>query len=230
MKIIASHLLQVQALKKLSRLGEVIILHDQPGVYKSIASHPDIHFCQIGDVMITSPAFSSEFMRRLSNLKVILGNTVPSGEYPATACYNALVVNNIFIHHLKATDPVILKYVESMHPIHVNQAYTRCNLIGLDSQNFITSDHGIEKALLAEGKRVLFINLKQIILDHQLHGFFGGTCGVYDHVIYLNGSLDHLDEADEFIDFISNCGYHAVELNRGALADVGSILFVEEDG
>jgi hypothetical protein len=101
-------------------------------------------------------------------------------------------------------------------------------LLGLNDQNFITSDRGIEKKLRMLEKKVLFIDPVQVSLTGHKHGFFGGACGVFQNMIHICGSLKHLKEARDLAAFIGDAGFEYLELYDGPMIDVGSILFVLE--
>ncbi len=162
----------------------------------------------------------------LQTVHCFKGTKPPSNKYPASACYNAVMAHGVFIHNLKATDPALLQAAHGMEQIHVAQAYTRCNLLCLSNSHFVTSDKGIEKTLLQYGKRVCYINPRQVCLSGHSHGFFGGACGMIGRTLYLCGSLSNLNEAEELKQFLAKCGWMLAELNQGPITDVGSILFV----
>jgi hypothetical protein len=226
MKIIASHNLPIQAVSKLSELGKVILLDDQPNIYQSIASHPDIFFCQLHDQLVVAPTLPNHIKNQLHNIDMVQGESIPAGKYPSTASYNATATKGVFIHNLHITDPSLLKITEGLHQIHVNQAYTRCSLLALDDEHFIASDRGIENKLLQEKKKVLHIEPDQVVLAGQQHGFFGGACGISGKSIFICGSLKFLPDADAFTSYIGALGYNYMELYNGPILDVGSILFL----
>lgn len=226
MIIIASYNMQAEAKAKLKTLGTLVLIQPQPGVYKSIASHPDIFFCAGPDRLYVSPALPEAILEMLQTVPCSKGTMPPSNMYPASARYNAVMAHGLFIHNLKATDPALLQAAHGMEQIHVAQAYTRCNLLCLSNSHFITSDKGIEKTLLQYGKRVSYINPRQIYLGGHPYGFFGGACGMLGQTLYLCGSLSNLSEAEELNQFLADCGWGLVELHQGPVSDVGSILFV----
>jgi hypothetical protein len=53
----------------------------------------------------------------------------------------------------------LLKACEGLTPIHVNQGYTRCNLLALNENLFITSDKGICNSLLDHGLIAIIYHL-----------------------------------------------------------------------
>ncbi|MBQ5688902.1 MAG: hypothetical protein IIV21_02970, partial [Bacteroidales bacterium] len=78
-------------------------------------------------------------------IKLTEGKKEVGKKYPETVPYNAVGIGNTLIHNLKHTDSTILSLYENH--IHVNQGYTRCNLVALNENCFITSDEGIFNAV-----------------------------------------------------------------------------------
>lgn len=229
MLIIADSRMPVKAMENLQSIAEVLQLEPQNSVYPSIAAHPDIFFCQTNYALVTAPEIPSHWIENLIKHSVSFrfGNKKLSACYPDTAVYNALATGNTLIHNLKITDNILLEMFDPSQRIHVEQGYTRCNLIALDEQNYITSDKGIEKKLLSAGKEVFFVNPHQIRLPHQKHGFFPGACGITSNIFYVCGDTNFLDEANALQAFIKNCGLILVHLCDGPPTDVGSIFFIE---
>ncbi|NOU48190.1 MAG: hypothetical protein HOO86_14170 [Bacteroidales bacterium] len=228
MKIIADSRMPFTAKLALEQIGEVLFLEKQPYLYDAIASHPDIFFCQIGNQLVTAPNIPVAWENWLqkNDVPLIKGKLDLKEKYPDTAHFNAVVTTELLIHNLKVTDQVIIERVKKLKHIHVNQAYTRCNLISLDEDNFITSDKGIEKQLLLINKKVLFVRPGQIKLQGQPYGFIGGCCGFAEHNLYVCGNHSSLTESDEFQKFVDDCRINIVELYHGSLTDVGSIIFL----
>ena len=95
--------------------------------------------------------------------------------------YNAVCTGKYFIHNLQYTDPDLLAAAEakaaaehtSLTKIHVKQGYTRCSLLPVDDQSFITSDTGIAKTLADYDTDVLLIRPGHILLPGFDYGFIG---------------------------------------------------------
>ena len=116
--------------------------------------------------------------------------------------------------------------IRSRKQIHVNQGYTRCNLLPLPDNCFITSDKGIYTILTDEGLDVLYVDPAGIQLEGFPNGFIGGVCGVKDRTIYMAGSLKRYKEGQKMKDFFLQHMMTWVELYDGPLIDGGSILFL----
>lgn len=228
MKIIASEYMPDSAKLALKNLGEVLFIEKQVFLYDSIASHPDIFFFQTENHLVTAQNIPKKWENWLieNSIEFSKGKAIVQGKYPNTAHYNAVATAELFIHNLKVSDPTIAELTIELIQIHVNQAYTRCNLIVLDNDHFITSDRGIEKKLRTLQKHVLFIQPDQILLESQKYGFIGGCCGLIDDKLFMCGSLNYLKESKRLIEFAASLSIKIVELYDGPLVDVGSIIFI----
>lgn len=223
--IIADKKLPLPAKNALKRLGRVSLLEGDTTVYKSISRHPDIFICPGNETVVVSPRLDRHFVEGIANqgYKVVQGSKVPGKSYPESAVYNAVVTDNFLIHNLKTTDPVILKTFNNRKLLHVNQGYTRCNMLPLNDQAFITSDRGIEKVLINEGLQVLFVDPSPVVLKGHKHGFFPGCCGTLGNQVLITGSLKYHPQKVEIVNFITSFGMIVNELFDGKLMDIGSI-------
>lgn len=224
--IIADKRIPLPAKNALRNMGELILLEESFSLYKSIAGHPDIFICPAGDQIIVSPDLAEGIILKFESYgyKVIRGSKPPGKTYPESARYNCTVTENLLIHNLKITDLTVVETLNKRKQVHVNQGYTRCNLISLSEDMFITSDRGIEKTLINEGKDILWVDPSPVLLKGQKHGFFPGCCGVLDDKLLICGSLDFHPQGMQVIDFIERAGLKVKELFKGKLTDVGSIF------
>jgi len=226
MFILSDNRIPEKAKKGLQKYGEVLFLETREITYPAISGHPDIFVCKTENSLVIAPNTPEKIKHLLTqnSIQFVEGTLKVGRQYPKTACYNALVTDKLLIHNLKHTDPVIQENCTDLQNIHVNQAYTRCNLIALDNNRFITSDKGIEKTLISKGFEVLFVHPKGIILPGFKHGFIGGCCGIYEDSIFFIGSLNHFPEGDKIQDFLK--GHEIIELFDGQLFDGGSLIFI----
>ena len=215
--IIASATMPEPAKESLSKMGTVTWLEPSDKAYPSISSHPDIFF------------FCKD--ERHCNLVICAPNDSVGHKYPDTCRFNAVGVGNLLIHNLKYTDEKIKELYGKISTksvqLNVNQGYTRCNLLALDEQSFITSDFGIKKVLEEHGCNVFYVDPHQIALPGHDHGFFPGCCGLVDDCVVVCGSLKHLKECKELKKFIRRNNMKIIELYDGELIDVGSIFFIQ---
>ena len=244
--IIADGRMPEEAKKNLKKLGDVLFLNPTEITYKSISAHPDIFFFQTEDGLIYAPNAPKRIVKELKKRKIKLteGKKEVGKKYPETIPYNAVGIGDTLIHNLKHTDPTILSLYENH--IHVNQGYTRCNLVALNENVFITSmedykttrlqDYKLEDAETQRRKdaefkvqsskfKVLYIDPRQIKLEGHDHGFFPGCCGVWKNNLIVCGSTKYLKEKAELDKFLEDNGFNLIELYDGELVDVGSVFF-----
>ncbi len=241
--IIADSKMPEEAKKNLKKLGNVLFINPTSITYDSISSHPDIFFFQKDDALIYAPNAPKKIVKELKKRKINLieGEKEVGKKYPETVPYNAVGIGNLLIHNLRHTDETILSSYENH--INVNQGYTRCNLLALNENAFITSDVGIFNAVNRQqttdnslypheshvetyGRTsVLYIDPKQIKLEGQKNGFFPGCCGVWKNNLIVCGSTKNLKEKAELDKFLKDNNFNLIELYDGDLIDVGSIFF-----
>lgn len=186
----------------------VMKISAKPGIDTSIACHPDIYMCQIGQKVFHG------------NAGLLLAN------YPGNAIYNGCSTGKFFIHNLKITSPDLLAMVEETNQIkvHVAQGYSKCNCVVVDEGSIITSDRGIEKAASAAGIDVLLINPGQVVLDGYKYGFLGGASGRVGRTMIFNGNLAAHSDYEAIKDFIERRSLDIVYFGQYPLTDIGSII------
>lgn len=225
--IITDKKLPLPAKNTLKTFGELVLLQTDNLVYKSISGHPDIFMCQGAEGLVVAPGLPTELHAILAEtgIRLITGHSNPGKAYPESAGYNAVVTDECIIHNLKITDPAIVEAFPNRKHLHVNQGYTRCNLLALDNHHFITSDRGIEKVLTLEKKSVLYVDPVPVRLRGQKHGFFPGCCGIAGDEVLIAGGLSYHPDGDEITTFIHEAGFAFRELYNGSLTDVGGIFY-----
>ena len=228
MLIIINEQLPQKARSVLARLGETVDFSAPGIVYDAVCAHPDLFFAMVGDSMIVAPNLPQQYARLLSERKIshAQGQTPVGYRYPGSARYNAVITEKYFIHNLRISDPLLLEKAAGREKIHVNQGYTRCNLLALGNTHFVTSDKGICQTLVDMHFRVLFVDPENILLPGFSHGFFGGACGVWQQTVFISGSLAHHPQGGIIRQFIDSAGFAIAELYDGPLFDGGSIVFI----
>ena len=230
MKIIVNRDIPQEALENLSQYGDLIPISSYDITYTAIVGHPDIFMCQIDDKLVVSPNLPSSIVRNIQEEQItfVEGESIVGSTYPETAHYNAVVSENYLIHKLGVTDSKILEYCSHKKFINVNQAYTRCNLLPLKNDCFITSDKGIFSILKKNNLDTLFVDPQQILLPNFNNGFFGGVCGVIDNKVFIIGNLSKINDGNNILEFLTNRSYEIIELYSGPLFDGGSMFFIND--
>lgn len=217
-------------IRELEKIAEPLLLPPQPGVYQPIAAHPDIFFCLMDTGLVHAPLIDTALLLRLreKRIQLVAGSKMPGNPYPVSVPYNAVVTSDFLIHCLTATDPTIIQQSGRRRFINVRQGYTRCNLLPLPANRFITSDKGIEKKLKAEGLEVFYHPPFDILLPGLRHGFIGGCAGVISEKVVFTGCPADGEIRRSMGVFIENAGMQVVYLAQSPLLDAGSLLFIEE--
>lgn len=225
MYIIADARLPEEVLSSLNAYGNVIPFKTQHITYDSISGHPDIFFSQAAGKLIMAPNIPAEIYIPLlkHHITIVPGIKAVGPKYPESAAYNAFISDKYLVHNTKYTDAAVMQACLGLESIHVNQAYTRCNLVEAAGL-YITSDKGIEKALRSFSHDVFFVNPRSIILPGEVHGFFGGCTGIWKNNLLLTGSCSHFQEGPELKAELAFRGMELTELYDGPLFDGGGIL------
>lgn len=228
MLIIVDKRIQAQAKEKLSEYGEIINFSTNGITYDAISGHPDIFFCQVNNQLIVAPNLP-EFYKNIlqkNSIPFIEGEMPVEQKYPGTSRYNIVATENYLIHNFRYTDSVITNTGDDLDLIHSGQGYTRCNLLPLQKDHFITSDQGISRILTGYKLESMYVEPNEILLPGMKHGFFGGACGIHKDKIFILGSLSKLKNGEALNKYLLSLNYKIVELYDGPLIDGGSIFFI----
>jgi len=244
MLIIIDKKIPAQAKDSLSAYGHILELETGGIVYPAISGHPDIFFCKTPEMLIVHPGLPEFYFQQLKEhgVQYITGNPdssiehrVSSIEHPASSIqhpasihYNTAVNDRYLVHRLEYTDPVILQHCHTLKKIPVKQGYTRCNLLLMNDDHYLTSDAGIHKNLTRSGLEGVFVSPEGILLPGFPNGFIGGAMGLLNETIFIIGSLDHYSEGVVVRNYLEDLNYRMIELYDGPLFDGGGILFLCE--
>lgn len=228
MLIITDKRIPSQAKEKLSEYGEIIDFSTDGITYESISGHPDIFFCQVNDQLIVAPNLPDLYKDVIykNSIPFIEGEMPVEKKYPGTSRYNIVATDKYLIHNFRYTDSIITNTGDDLELIHSGQGYTRCNLLPLHDDCFITSDQGIKRVLNGFKLETFYIEPDEILLPGMKHGFFGGACGIYKDNVFIIGSLSKLKNGEALKTYFNNLNYQIVELYDGPLFDGGSIFFI----
>lgn len=196
--------------------------------YDSISGHPDIFIYQDKDHLVVAPNATVglfEFLEHHS-IAFLKGKTDVGNELYNSTQYNCLSTPDFLFHKPGYTDPAILEINKSKEFIRLPQAYTRCSLIHLYGNNYVTSDGGIEKVLLGKGLSCFYFNPKEIRIRGHNNGFIGGAAGVLGKSIFFNGNIELHTDGQRLKEHLLNIGFEIVCLSDEYLYDGGCIFFV----
>ncbi len=216
------------AKQKLSTHGKLLELETTGITYEAISGHPDIFISVVNNDVIVAPNLPQQYPDALKKLGIYfhIGEQAVGQKYPETAAYNIVSTSKFLFHNFKHTDLAVKDLAFGLDKIHVEQAYTRCNLIALNNEYFITSDKGIEKQLQAINQDVFYSDPKGILLPGFQNGFIGGCAGFFKNKLFLIGSLKNYPAGTALRKKLKEWEIELVELYNGPLFDGGSILFI----
>ncbi|NVN93857.1 MAG: hypothetical protein HXX18_01100 [Bacteroidetes bacterium] len=230
MYIIIDYRIPDEAKINLAKYGQIIEFKTEGITYNAISSHPDIFFCQTSEKLIiasNTPSYIISFFQK-KKIEYIIGKKEIGFQYPQSSHYNAVVTDKFLIHNSKHTDEKIVESCSFKTKLSVNQGYTRCNLISLGQNNFITSDKGICNQLQTHlDINIKYTNPNKILLPNVNNGFFGGCCGISRDKLFILGNLEYLADGLSIKEFATSLGFKIVELYDGLLYDGGGILFID---
>lgn len=228
MLIIVDMKIPSEAKANLAAYGSLLELETEGIVYPAISGHPDIFFCQTSETLIISPSLPKKNLNKILELNIpcVLGNKACSIQHPGSVHYNAVVNDSYLVHRLEYTDPIILQNCHTLKKIPVKQSYTRCNMVLLKEDHYITSDIGISRNLQRSGLVGIFVSPEGILLPGFPNGFIGGAMGVINDKVFITGSLSHFHEGMTVKKFLEDLNYEVIELYQGPLFDGGGILFM----
>lgn len=216
-----------KAIRNLEKHFEVFTFLSHNITYDAIAGHPDVFMFQGKEHLIIAPNAPADFLRFLEKkgIPFVMGDTLIGDNLRNTTAYNCIETETHLFHKKGFTDSKIIELVKKPF-IELPQAYTRCSMIALNNQAFITSDKGIEARLIESGFDCLCVNPENIVLPPYKHGFIGGCLGIIENNLFVIGSLDLLPDADRIRSFIEKRTIEPVELCDGGLYDGGGLFFV----
>jgi ribosomal protein L30E len=231
MLIIIDARLPKEAKTELAKYGEIIAFQTENISYSAISGHPDIFLCQLPKTLICAPNIPKNYRSILEqhNISFKIGKQAVGSKFPETTFYNCLVDESYIFHKKGFSDKQILNEIPKHKFISIPQAYSRCSLIALPGNIYITSDRGIEKALKQSGLSVYYFAAESILLPGMKHGFIGGALAYYSGKVFAIGNPDFHSWGKEFRELIHKQNLQLISLYNGPFFDGGGIFFLEND-
>jgi hypothetical protein len=233
--IIVDNKIPEETKEKLSEWGEVIGFSTEGFAIPAISGHPDIFFCKTPHALVVAPNLPEAWFQildqylvryEIGNLRVGSDTQKKNIRHVGLIHYNAAVNGEYLVHTIQHTEPVILQHCHYLKKIPVKQGFTRSNLILLENNHYITSNKGIDEALIHHGLDGLFVSPEGIVLPGFQNGFIGGTMGLLGQKIFFTGSLNKYPEGQKVKYYLEAFHYEIIELTDGPLIDAGGILFM----
>ena len=194
----------------------------------SISGHPDIFVYQDKDHLIVSPNSPVDLFNFLDtyNITYLKGERDVGHELDNHVQYNCLSTSQFLFHKSGYTDSAIIRINKHKEFVQLPQAYTRCSLVHLCNESYLTSDRGVEKALLQRGLSCFYFNPEEITIRDHDNGFIGGAVGILQKRIYFNGNIELHADGPRLKECLINLNFEIVNLSDEHLYDGGCIFFV----
>ncbi|MEA3422641.1 MAG: hypothetical protein U9Q80_02390 [Bacillota bacterium] len=222
--IIVSHKADERLVEFFQELDlEVILTKENKFVYEAVSDHPDLFVFQDKSRYIIEPNMYDYYVDRLKkfNIEIIKGKKSIGFKYPENVLYNSVVINGILIGS-KYNDDSIQDYYDEK--ILVKQGYTKCNVLQVDDESFITTDVGIYNNTKCVFD-VLLIEPRGILLDQMEYGFIGGTGGkISESEMIFTGNIELLEDYEKIKEFIESKNIKIHYPVDTELTDLGSII------
>ena len=228
-KIVVDYRTDIEAVNTLMNYGfNVFFTKELTGLYDAVQGHADLQIVKAGNNIITCPE-CYEYYKSLLNIKnIISGKKMLKEKYPEDIAYNAAISDTFAIHNFKFTDSVLKEYITEKNLIKINtkQGYSKCSVCIISDDAIITDDEDIYKNAIDYKLDVLKIEKGSVKLKGFDYGFFGGATGVYENKLFINGELKFHTNANEISYFCKKHNITIIELKKGEIYDIGSILFI----
>jgi hypothetical protein len=161
----------------------------------------------------------------LTPVKYHIGN-----KYPADCIFNSFVIGKtIFCGFVNVGMYENIDELEDFSFISFKQGYTKCSVIPVNENAFITSDKAIYKKLKEMKFDCLYAEADSILLNGYSNGFIGGCAGkVSKDLLVFTGNIELHNSYTSIRDFCRNYGVEVYSLSKDPLYDYGGLLPVSE--
>ncbi|AYD39773.1 hypothetical protein D4Z93_04275 [Clostridium fermenticellae] len=219
----------IEEINNLKKLGfKPLMCPKSDLLYEAVSGHPDMLLKIVNNnTILVHKDMPLSFINKLRNLgyKIFLSKNNLNSKYPNDIILNSVNLDDIFIHNIKYTDPVLLNFMKRKRKINVNQGYTKCSTAIVSNKAIITSDLSIANAVKIENIDTLLVPPGDILLPGLDYGFIGGCCGLIDsHTMAFYGNLKYYKYGKEVLEFLNKYSVNPVFLRNDRLIDRGSIL------
>ena len=216
---------------------EIIKTSPNKAMYDAIDGHPDIQMTLIGNTLFVNQKIPYEFLVSLENKNIHykIGKKSLSLPYPSNIPFNSLVSDDLFIHKLDSTEPLVLEKANKLNLdlINVNQGYTRCSTAFVGKDSYITEDKSIAKKLASLNKNVFIKEPSNIYLRGFDHGFIGGSMSLItlnnENIILITGDIDKYRFGNDLKSFLNNINIPYLSIGKGLVKDRGSVIQVKSE-
>ncbi len=206
---------------------EVFLFCSENVTYESVSCHPDIFLYQDSRSLVLAPNAPKALLEALSahSVPFVVGKSEVGFTLSDSCYYNCVATEQTFFHRKGFTDEVVGRMNAEKRFVELPQSYTRCSMLPISEEAFVTSDAGIHRVLLREGFSSFLFSPEKIRIAVHKYGFLGGTCGKMENkLIFMGNPLMHEDGAS-LCRFVEARGCEIVSLADQYLYDGGGLFF-----
>ncbi len=232
-KLIISSDCSPDIVRELKRCGiDIIFTRENAYIEPKITKHADISILHIEENrFLCAPNLINYYENHLITSEITGTTNLLMSPYPNDAALNIAFVGDYAIFNPKTICEQAFCLIEqtTKRQIHVNQGYTKCNVVPVSSDAIITEDVGIFQKV-KKHMDVLLVKCGAVKLDGYAYGFIGGACGkIAKDMLAFTGSLKYFQEYEDIFAFCRNHNVSVLELSNYRPFDLGSILPVAEE-
>ncbi len=220
-----------EEINSLENMGICCIkVQNNPRLLPGLGSHADMNYFHYknNELYCLNSVSAGEWAQNFSVIKI---KKPESKDYPNDVMLNAVRLGKYFICNEKTVSKEILDsvYKDGLNIVNVNQGYTKCSVCVLSEDAVITDDISIYNELKYILKDVTLITKGSVKLNGFNYGFIGGCSGLTakNKIAFCGEIISHKDH-NLIYDALNRNKIDAVELKKGRLTDVGSIIPIEE--
>lgn len=196
----------------------------------SVLTHPDQQIHPLDDrTAITAPEYYPYYRQHLpESIHLLQGNTSLSGTYPSDCAYNVARVGQSVFCNTRTVDSVLYRYYQQKgyQIFHVNQGYTKCNIVPVGEDCILTEDIGIHNIIIANQLNIqsIFLPVGEVALAGFPYGFIGGSCGGGKNQLFWYGNPEEYSYFSKIKIETEKRGIENIALSSGPLWDWGGII------
>lgn len=209
---------------------DVLSIGENKELDKSISSHADMLFCDLGSGECVVEDDKSKFSENLRKIGFNVHSTSSElhKDYPNDVLLNCVVTDN-FALVSPYTEPLIISKANKRNIpiISVRQGYVKCSVCMVSKDALITADSGIAEKCSQANIDVLKISQGFIELPGYDYGFIGGCSGLLaPDTLCFTGDIRTHPDYDNIFSFCRNHGVYMLSLSKKGsnLSDIGSVL------
>lgn len=227
-KVVVDYRTDKEAVESLKTYGfDLVFTKKIEKLYEAVDGHTDLQIIKVLDQLIVCPECFDYYNEKLAT-KLICGNSELSAKYPDDIFYNAAIFGKFAVHNFRFTDSVLKECINRkfLFEINTKQGYSKCSICVVSDNAIITEDENIFNAVSEYNIDVLKIDKGSVNLKGFDYGFFGGATGFFENTLFINGELKYHKDGESIKNFCRKHNTDTVELKKGGLTDIGSILFI----